>query len=286
MSTQITTSFVQEFRAVIDHLLQQQGSRLRGAVMTGSYKGRSASVIDQIGAVSLLPRTTRHADTPLLDTPHARRWVTPTTYEGADLIDPPDLRRALLDPQSAYATNFSYAAGRAIDDAIIAAFFGTSATGQDGTGTEAFDTAFEVAAGGAGLTVAKLRAAKTLLMAANVDIDNEQLFVGITANEHDDLLNETQVINLDYNDRPTMVDGRVRSFMGFNFINTQRLQASGGNQWCPCWAKSGMHLGIWEDTVVKIDPRIDKAYSTQVYVRVDIGATRVEQGKVVRILAA
>ena len=66
--------------------------------------------------------------------------------------------------------------------------------------------------------VAKLRAAKRLLMAAGVDLDSEQVFMAITASDHDALLNETQVVSLDFNTRPTLVDGRVTAFMGINFV--------------------------------------------------------------------
>ena len=122
-----------------------------------------------------------------------------------------------------------------------------------------------------------------LLLAAEVDVDNEPLFCAIGAQQHDDLLGETQAVSLDFTNRPVLVDGRIKAFMGFNFLDSQRLALSGSNRTVVCWAKSGLHLGIWGDINVQISDRADKSYSTQVYVKETIGATRVEEEKVVAI---
>jgi hypothetical protein len=50
------------------------------------------------------------------------------------------------------------------------------------------------------------------------------------------------------------------------------------------WAKSGLHLGMWNDINTKISERADKSYASQVYVKGTFGATRTEEKKVVEIL--
>ena len=285
MSVNVPTAFVQQYTSNVQLLLQQRGSKLRNAVMTGSYTGKAAKAVEQVGQVNAQKRTGRHADTPLISTPHDARWVFPQDYEWADLIDDQDKLRMLIDPQSPYAINGAYAIGRAMDDEIIAAFFGTSKTGENGTTDTTHPASQQVAVGGAGLTVAKLRAAKLLLMAAEVDIDNDPLFVAITAEQHDDMLNETQAINLDYTTRPVLVEGKISAFMGFNFIHTERLvEDTTPDRRVPAWAKSGMHLGVWNDITTRISERDDKSYSTQVYVKGTIGATRIEESKIVEII--
>jgi hypothetical protein len=114
-------------------------------------------------------------------------------------------------------------------------------------------------------------------------VDNEPLFCAIGAQQHDDLLGETQAVSLDYTNKPVLVDGRIKAFMGFNFIDSQRLAISGTDRTAICWAKSGLHLGLWNDINVQISDRADKSYSTQVYVKGTFGATRVEEKKVVAI---
>ena len=82
------------------------------------------------------------------------------------------------------------------------------------------------------------------------------------------------------------MDGQVRAFLGINFITTERLDTSvAASQNCPMWAKSGMHLTVWNDITTKISEREDKSYATQVYVKGTFGATRLELGKVVKIQA-
>mgnify|MGYP003629164793 FL=1 len=97
------------------------------------------------------------------------------------------------------------------------------------------------------------------------------------------MLGQTQAISLDFTNKPVLVDGRIRSFMGFNFVDSQRLALSGTDRTAICWAKSGLHLGIWNDINARITERDDKSYSTQVYVKASFGATRTEEKKVVAI---
>jgi hypothetical protein len=288
MSTQINVAFVEQYRANVEHLLQEKGSKLRKAVMTSTHNGKGAVAVEQFGAVSAVKRTTRHADTPRIDVPQARRWVFPVDYEWADLVDDQDKLRMLIDPTSPYAEAGAMAMGRAIDDEIITAAFATSLVGENGTTSEAFGagpSGETVTIGtGTGMTVQKLRLAKKLLMENFVDIDSDPLFVAMSAEQIDDLLSETQTTSLDYNTRPVLVDGKITAFMGFNFIHTERLGTTAGERRCIAWAKSGIHLGIWGDVRSQIADRPDKSHATQVYCSVTIGATRTQNGKVIEIL--
>lgn len=291
MSFNVTTHFVQQYTTNVQLLLQQKGSKLRDAVTVGSYSGKAAKAVEQVGPVTAQKRTIRHGDTPLISTPADARWVFPNDYEWADLIDDQDKLRMLIDPQSSYALNGAYALGRAMDDEIISAFFGTAKTGENGSTNTTFPNGQQVlqavgSTGATGLNLAKLREAKRILMANEVDIDNDPLFCIITAQQHDDLLNEAQAISLDYNTRPVLVDGKITAFMGFNFIHTERMPTDGTYRRVAAFAKSGMHLGMWNDISTMISERDDKGYATQVYVKGTFGATRTEEKKVVEIKCA
>jgi hypothetical protein len=283
MSNEILDWSVIDYKSTVELLLQQRGSRFRGMVMEDQYHGKSGAAVNQIGQVTAQKRTTRHADTPLIETPHDRRWVFPSDYEWADLIDSQDKLRTIADPTSPYSINGAMSLGRAIDDLIITAATGDALTGEDGTTTTSFPGGQTASTTSGGLTVAKLREAMQLLIAAEVNVDVEPLFCAIGAQQHDDLLGQTQAISLDFTNKPVLVDGRIKAFMGFNFIDSQRLALSGTNRTVVCWAKSGLHLGIWDDIDVQISERADKSYSTQVYVKGTFGATRVEEKKVVAI---
>ena len=286
MSFQVTTAFVQQYSTNVQLLLQQRGSRLRDCVTVGSYTGKAAKMVEQIGAVTAQAKTSRHADTPLISTPHDARWVHPTDYDWADMIDDQDKLRMLIDPTSPYAMNGAYALGRAMDSLIITAALGAALTGENGSTSTAFDTANQqIVVGAAGLTVAKLRTAKKKLMANEVDVENDPLYCAVTAVQLDNLLGTTEVTSSDYNTVKALVSGSVDTFMGFKFIHTELLGLDGSSdRRCIAWAKSGMHLGIWNDITTKISERADKSYATQVYVKGTFGATRVEEGKVVEII--
>lgn len=286
MSFQVTTAFVQQYTTNVALLLQQRGSKLRECVTMGSYTGKAAKAVEQIGAVTAQARTSRHADTPLISTPHDARWVFPTDYEWADMIDDQDKLRMLIDPTSPYAVNGAYAIGRAMDDIIIAAALGTSMTGENGSTSTVFDTTNQrIAVGGTGLTVAKLRQARRILMANEVDVSADPLYIAVTAQQLDNLLGTTEVTSSDYNTVKTLVSGDINTFLGFKFIQVERLGVDGsGDRRCIAWAKSGLHIGMWNDITTKISERADKSYATQVYVKGTFGATRTEEKKVVEII--
>ena len=286
MSFQVSTAFVQQYTTNVSLLLQQRGSKLRDAVTVGSYTGKAAKAVEQIGAVTAQARTSRHADTPLISTPHDARWVFPTDYEWADMIDDQDKLRMLIDPTSPYAVNGAYALGRAMDDLIITAALGTAMTGENGSTSTSFATATQqIAVGGTGLTIAKLRQARHILMGNEVDVAMDPLYIAVTATQLDELLGTTEVTSSDYNTVKTLVSGDIDTFLGFKFIQCERLGTDGsGDRRCIAWAKSGMHLGMWNDINTKIGERADKSYATQVYVKGTFGATRTEEKKVVEII--
>lgn len=288
MSFEVSTAFVQQYTTNVSLLLQQRGSKLREAVSSNSYVGKAAKAVEQIGSVTAQKRSTRHSDTPLISTPHDARWVFPNDYEWADLIDDQDKLRMLIDPTSPYALNGAYALGRAMDNEIISAALGTAKTGENGTDNTVFDTSNQqIAVGATGLTIAKLREAKKILLENEVDVDMDPLYIAVTAAQLDDLLGTTEVTSADYNTVKALVQGSVDSFMGFKFIHTELLGVDGSNnRRVIAWAMSGLHLGLWNDVNARIDERNDKSYSTQVYVKGTFGATRTEEGKVVEILCA
>lgn len=295
MSFNIPTHYAQQYSSNIQLLLQQKGSKLRDTVMTQMITGaKAATPVEQIGAVNAVKRTTRYPALTPQDTPHDRPWVYPEDYDWVDLIDSIDKLRMVVDPQSSYSVNGQYAMGRAMDSEIITAFFGDRKTGETGGTTTTFasessDVAVNFgAAGNVGLTVAKLREAKRILMANEVDFDEEIVTCVVSAKQHDNLLGEMQVISLDFNEKPVLVEGRIMRFLGFNIKTSERLGVDGSSyRRVPVYVKSGVCLGIWADIATDIDKRKDLAgHPAQIYVTGTFGATRVEGKKIVEIKCA
>src|SRR5438876_1181347 len=127
MSVNITTAFVQQYSANVQMLAQQNGSKLRACVREEPVVGKQG-FFDQIGATAARRRTSRHSDTPRMDTPHARRRVALEDFDWGDLIDNEDKVRTLIDPASTYAMNAAKAMGRAQDEVVVTAALGTSYT--------------------------------------------------------------------------------------------------------------------------------------------------------------
>lgn len=297
MSVNLSSLYAQQYATNIMLLLQQKGSRLRGTVMEGTHYGEQASPVDQIGSISMQEVTTRFNPMGRVDAAVDRRWVSPSSFELPQLVDSFDELKLLQDPKSKYVENAVYAAGRKIDQLILTAALATAQTGKTGTGTTAFGatgTASQAvavnfgASGNTGLTVAKLREAKRIMMANEVDLENDPLYLPVTATQHDNLLAEVQVISSDFNggDMPVLKEGKIARFLGINFIHTE-LVAFSTYRLLPMYAKSGMHLGIWGDVKTDVSQRKDiSGLPWQAYVYFTAGATRIEEKKVVKISCA
>lgn len=295
MSVEVDKSFVQQYKANVEMLSQQKGSRLMHAVRVEPLNAEFG-FFDQVGATEAEEVTGRHQDTPLISTPHDRRRVSMKDYDWADLIDKQDRVKMLIDPTGPYTVNAVWAFGRKKDDVIINAAFGTAYTGKTGATTVAFPTSTNVVAvdehsydagsGNTGLTISKLLTAKEIFGGYDVDED-EEFYIACSQRQINDLLATTQVGSRDYNDVLALKEGKLNTYMGFTFIRTQRLLTdSNSYRRVMAWAKSGLLLAVGEEITIDVGPRRDKRMATQVYVNMTIGATRMEEKKMVEIKCA
>lgn len=295
MSTQITVPFVSAYKSSVEMLLQQKGSVLRNAVRLESFTGEDCS-FEQLGLATAVQRTSRHADTPRIDIPHARRKVIPKDYETADLIDQQDKLRLLAEFNGPYAQAQAMALGRSMDDDIIKAALGDALTGHTGSTTVGIGSGNQIAvnytegaATNTGLTVAKLRRAKYILDANDNGFD-EPRYIACHPQQINELLRDTTVTSHDYNTIRTLVQGEIDTFMGFKFITSTRFAAlsetyNAGTDIYQiiAWRKNGLLLAVNNDITVRISERDDKSYATQVYSKGTWGATRMQEGSVVQI---
>lgn len=291
MSFTYPTAFVAQYGRNVQILSQQKGSLLRSCVYEEPITGDRA-YIDQVGAVEAQEVSSRHADTPLISTPHSRRRIAPTPAVYADLIDRADKARSLNEFSSPYAMAGAMALGRRFDRLIIKCAFATAYTGVDGTTTVAFPAgnvvavnswAYGVGSGNIGLTISKLIEAKIILDSADVDPDEEKYFA-CHSKQIGNLLATTEATNSDYASVKALVEGKIDTFMGFRFKRTNLVETdSNAYRRCIAWNKSGIGLGIAEEIFTSIDELPTKNFSTQVYLRQDAGASRLEEAKVVEV---
>ena len=286
MSIQITTSFVEQYSSNVTMLSQQMGSKLRGSVDVENINGKNA-FFDQVGVTAAQIRTSRHGDTPQIDTPHSRRRLSLADYEWADLVDDVDKVRMLVDPTSSYAKAAAAAMNRSIDDVIITAMNASASTGVAGGTSTALPSTQKTATSDQsdGLTIAKLLSAKKIM--DNNDVDPSlKRYIVCGPQQISDLLGTTSVTSADFNTVRALSTGEVNSFLGFEFIMSTRLNKDATNttdRLVFAYTEDAIKLGIGKDIAAKISERADKSYSTQVYYCMSLGAVRMEEKKVVQI---
>ena len=286
MSIQITTSFVEQYSSNVSMLSQQMGSKLRGSVDVETINGKNA-FFDQVGVTAAQLRTSRHGDTPQIDTPHSRRRLSLADYEWADLVDDVDKVRMLVDPTSSYAKAAAAAMNRAMDDVIITAFNASASTGVAGGSSTALPSSQKTATSDQsdGLTIAKLLSAKKILDDNDVDPSLKRYIV-CGPQQISDLLGTTSVTSADFNTVRALSTGEVNSFLGFEFIMSTRLNKDATNttdRLVFAYTEDAIKLAIGKDIKANISERADKSYSTQVYYCMDLGAVRMEEKAVVQI---
>ena len=281
-----TTQFDQNWR----HLVQQKNSKLREYVTLDSINGKEKSynTID-VAAMALI--NDRSGDTRISNQDMAKRWIRPQQYDTAKLIDEWDeqLLGEVVLPTSPIVQSHGAAYARTCDSVIISALGGTAYTGPTGVTATALPAGQKVgvgyvetgAAANSGLTIAKLRRAKFILDSNEVDEEEERIIV-VSAKQLQDLLRTTEVTSADYNTVRALVDGAVNTFMGFKFRRTQLLPVATNVRSCYAYVKSGIVLAE-RGLKTHMDVRTDLSHSLQIRSVASLGATRMEEKKVVEI---
>lgn len=290
--------YTTQFSTTLELLLQQNGSKLRPHVSEGFHVGKMASPVNQVGALVMKPPAGRFAPKNRSDAEYIRRWVFPTPGELEQLVDTFDELQTVVDPKSALVQTAANATGRAWDDVIIAAAPAASTIGQDAGSltSEAFDTTkFQVAvnfsaSAATGLSVAKMIETKRILRKYHNDLEAEAACMIIGSQQEADLLSQVQIVSTEYNDRPVLVDGSVRRFLGFNIVVSERLPYNVGatnQRGVLAFVKSGVHLGIWKEMENVIARRNDLSSNPwSLTTNTMYGATRTQLGKVLQVLCA
>jgi len=312
MSFQIDTAFVKQYHANIERLLQQTGTQLRPYVRVEQQNGEEG-YWEQIDKIEAQETFARFADSPQMDTPHARRKVMLRQFDVGDFIDKFDEVKMLIDPSSTYVQNFVSALNRATDivtigrssisDAITLAqsggFFNTAFTGKAGTTSVTFPAGnavaqdFGTSGTNSNLTINKVIEAKRLMLSffnQPMNISNatgvgvEPWYFGFTSSQLASLLKTTQVTSADYNGVKALVNGTVNTFMGYQWIWSEYFMTDATPyRLIPAWTKNGMLLAIGRDISTFVMQRPDKRMSWYAYAMLSVGSTRMQENKVIQI---
>jgi len=281
MSQQVTEAFVQQFDSTFRHLAQQMQSRLRGFVRVETGIVGESKSVNRLGKRKMRRRTSRHGDTPLNDQPHSTRYIDLADYEDGDMIDDQDKLRMLVDPTSDYLKSMVAAANREQDIVIIDALGGQSRSKTGGMID--LPASQKIAAGGTGLTKAKIIQAKKMFRQNEADEENgEELTHLYSAQALSDVLSDTTLTSADFLAVQMLQQGTLKGkWMGFEWIPTEQCPKVSTTRFLYAFAKSGVCFGIGQDVVTKVGEDPGKGFNARVYMKQSIGAARVEEEKVV-----
>lgn len=280
------TAYINQYANTIYLLAQQMDTRFRSSIMVDSNWTGQAKFYDQYNQDVAVELSTRYADTPTQLPDFRRRMVTPRYFVSSTLEDPKDALQMAIDPKSTMMQAKMAAFNRTTDDIVISAMGGTAYTGQSGATAVTFPSSNKIVynqfASGNGLTKAKVLATKRILDSNEVEVTDR--FFAHTAAGLEDLLNTTEVTNSDYNVVKALVQGEVKTWVGFQFIHSERLLTdSASNRLNYGWQRAAMQLAIQKDIEGRVDERADKNYAWQVYMRMCMGSTRLEEARIVQV---
>ncbi len=285
MSSTITESLVNNYSKMLFELSRQKGSLLRHAVRQEPITGEQA-FYERIDSSAAVPMGARHSQTPHTPTEHSRRRLVPSDWVWNEYLDKMDKVKLLIDPTSAYTEAALDSLGERTDMIIIEALGGNAFSGKQGATSVALPAEQIIVNGATGFTMAKLREAKYRLDRQKVK--KEGRYIAVSSKGLMDLLAEPNLTSADYNTVKTLVDGEINTFMGFTFINSELLANSapglvGNIRTCFAWQRDGIMLGVGQDINARISELPERNYSIQAYASMSLGATRLEEKRVVKI---
>lgn len=291
MSDQISTAYARKYAAGIELLAQQMKSVTESTVRVESGVGSEAVFLDQVGVVRMQEKSGSAVNIPVINTPHARRMVTPRDFYMRDFIDAFDRLKIFNDPQNAYTEAFVAAGQRQKDKLVIDAALGTANTGKQGTTAVTLPAGQAIAAGGTGFTFAKVQEAIRILRNANAIMQGEEVTCLYTSFQEKEFLNQTEVKSFDYNTQKALVEGEAGTFYTVRFKRVEDIAADADGRmlpWasstrsCVMYAKQGVALVKWKDVYGRL-AWIDEREAWQVMAGLSAGATRMQETKVVKI---
>ncbi len=289
---------VEQYINETEALLQDMGGKLRGCVsVRGGYEGTGARPVKQYGQATYRAydyAADRKSDTPDLSTPTDARWIIPDPIEWGELVSDFDRDNLDASPLPEVMQYGAMTIARGEDDRLLKSFFADAQTGTRGGTTTNFDqnntVDTDVGGVGTGINHDKIRRGMRLLMGNEADVySSDGIYMAITEIEWEALFGENVTISGDYVGTRPIETARLPQLYGVTMVpfSDARLSANIppnlNVQDLPMWQKSGMHMGIWRNTEVKVLRRDDKRGDPHPYIRQTMGATRLQEDKVIKI---
>lgn len=303
--------YVNSFNSNVWHLSQQKSSRVSPLVRVEMQKAEK-QFWDFYGlSDEPTERVNKYADLSPGETVRGRRMCTYKNYEKTEYVDHLDKLNMIHDPQSPISQAFQMAFGRKMDRIVISASLGTAYEGKEGATPVVLPTSQKLVAfdgsttTGVGLNIKTLRAIKKKFEQNEVE---GEIALIVTAEEIDSLLAEDKVTSADFNTIRALVAGAVDQFMGIRFVRTELVERPAANvtytvtngaygagtgtvtaskgRRCIAFVKQGLLMVKAEDMTTMVDRLPTKGDVIQIFSKMSIGATRMEEKCVMEVVTS
>jgi len=247
MSYTMDSIFVNAYNAMLHHLSEQRGSKLKGLFQEEQAKGEK-HFFDRVGAFSVSEINSLASPVLLQDSSMSRRMATLKAYDAATLIHDVEKMKMLVDPTNDYVVKMMNAHGKNYDLALINAL---------------------------------------IVESNDVDMDSNNVYLLVNARGREDLLADSNFTSHDFQNVKALAGRELPSFRGIQLVHTERLPAhtAGSVYRAILCTDNALKVAKGMDPVVDISQRKDiQDLPFQIYTKQAFGAVRMEEGLVVDIL--
>ena len=268
-------------------------------------------------------KLTRFGDSPVSEADYSRRRVTRSEFEDGQFMDWADVVKMGTDIKPEKLNIMLNKFKRQEDIIITQALLGEAKGGDNGETDTDFavaniiDVTLGAASGytNAGFTYEKLLATLETFGSNNVDIEMYRPTFVISYKQWKDMMQQDEFINLDYTAAKPIDGGgmMISNYMGCDFVVTNivpycadstptviadfniddtDIDSTTGSfkdtddsdvRLCYAFVQDAALLEVNPDIVTKIDERADKGFDWYAYLKMSLGAVRMEEEKVIAI---
>ena len=284
---EIEKSYTVAYGNIITMLSQQTESMLESCVTVKSgITGKQAVAADQIGEFKFVPVTQRLADTPLFDIARDRRWYEFIMQRGAVPLDDIDQLRTTLDAKTPIVSAGMAGVNRAKDQEILRGYYGANKTGENAEKLVNFDPNNIIPHNYAsGDILKKLNLGIELFKQKKVNYGTEDVYCVVNSVMGTKLREAGIYINgNDYMNGKVLTGKSLTPYAGITFVELEDVpyyldSDSKPIYKLPLFCKSGVGLGKWQDTKVRVGELQNKSYAWHVFMQFALGASRLEEAK-------
>jgi hypothetical protein len=278
--------------------LQQKTSRLKMcATYAPNLKGKSARVVEIVAPMEGDYDLSRNAKAQMTDLAIEQVWCKPRRLNTKmHLLEWEDAVKASTDYANSYSQADAATLSRMEDRVMADALWAGRIVGEDGLQLQAYNNVNGFvaqnyvpsgAATPSGLTVAKIVKGLELLEQAEVDVENEPVYLQATAKQVTDLYNQLIFTNKDYRDKSVIDEARkqVHELLGVKIIRMRDefVNKVTTNRRCMLFAQSGLHYGEFLQVKTMAAPSIEHYDRIMMGSEEWVGCTRSEDEKFVSI---